>query len=167
MAVVTTKSQEITKRDSLPKVTMDGAVAEGMKREFVGVCAVASGDSIASTFIFGSIPSNARVSEVFIDAPDIGTTTAMDLGLYDTTENGGAVVDADFFASAQSLSGGALSHQEVAGESAVFSVANREKKVWEVLGLDSDPGKYYDVVGTLTAAADAAGSIAVRGEYCI
>ena len=39
---------------------------------------------------------------------------------------------------------------------------NGEKRVWEALGLSTDPGKEYDVVLGLTAAADAAGTVLVR-----
>lgn len=167
MAVVNVKAAVITNRDATPKVISNANIQKGMLNEAVGVCAIANGDSIASTYRFAQIPSNARVSQVLLYSPDIGTTTIADFGLYDTTDNGAAVVDADFFASAVSLKDGALNAQDITHEAGVFSIANAEKMVWEALGLSADPSKMYDVAATLTAAADAAGSVALKVQYAI
>lgn len=166
MAVVTTKSAVITNRDSSPKVISNANLAKGALQEFVGVCAVASGDSVGSKYLFGAIPSNARMSELKVYCPDIGTTTAMDVGLYRTTDDGGAVVDADFFSAAVVLNAGAVNGTEITHGN-VISVANAEKMLWQALGLAADPKVNYDVVGTLTGAADAAGSVALKGRYAI
>lgn len=167
MAVVAKKSTGLTNRDSSPRVINNPQAHNAMLRSFVGSVAVANGDSVGSTLRFGRIPSNALVFGLQVYCPDIGATTAMDLGLYRTTEDGGAAVDADVFASAVSLSGGALNGGDVAHESGVFSLANAEKRLWEVLGLSTDPKVEYDVTGTLTGAADAAGDIAVKCLYTI
>jgi hypothetical protein len=53
---------------------------------------------------------------------------------------------------------------EVTRESGVITVANMEKRVWQLLGLSSDPGIEYDVTGTLVAAAAAAGAACVTVE---
>jgi len=102
------------------------------------------------------------VRDLWIRSPDIGTTTAGNIGLYDTTENGGAVVDADFFGSAVNLAGGALEDVNITFESGVVTLANCTKRIWEHLGLSSDPGKNYDVVLTLTGASDAAGGVRLK-----
>lgn len=167
MAVVTTKSGAITNRDSSPSVHNNAFIAGGMIREAVGTVEVANGDSIASKFIFASIPSNARVSQVLLYSDDIGTTTIADFGLYRTTADGGAVVDADFFGSAVSLKDGALNGSDITHESAVFDPDDAEKQLWSALGLSSDPGIMYDVVATLTGAADAAGTISLKIRYVV
>lgn len=165
MAVVTTKSTQITNRDATPSVLSNSRVTKGDVTHARGVCAIANGDSVGSKLIFCSIPSNAVPLSVRVTSPDIGTTTAMDLGLYRTTKDGGAAVDADFFASALALNAGALTKSEVLYESGVVTIANGEKPLWELLGLSSDPGVMYDIVGTLTGAADAAGSVLVEADY--
>lgn len=165
MAVVTTKAGPITNRDASPKVLSNAAVASGVLKEAVGTVESVSGDSIGSEYIFASIPSNAVVSQVLLYCDDIGTTAAADIGLYKSTADGGAVVDADFFASAVSLSGGALNGTDVTHESAVFGLEDAEKPLWEALGLSSDPNLMYDVVATLTAASDAAGTIMLKVRY--
>lgn len=165
MAVVTTKSTQITNRDATPRVLNNGRVDGGRVHHARGVAAAANGDSVGSKLIFCSLPSNAVPVSARVTSPDIGTTTAANLGLYRTTADGGAVVDADFFASALSLSGGALTKSEALFESGVVTIANGEKPLWELLGLTADPQVMYDVVATLTGAADAAGSILVEIDY--
>ena len=167
MAVVTTKSGGITNRDASPKVKINAILTEGLLRENVGTVEVASGDSIASKYVMFQVPSNARVSQLLVWADDIGTTTAGDIGLYQTTANGSAVVDADFFASAVDLAGGVLNAVDVTHESGVYDADDAEKPLWTALGLTTDPNLFYDVVLTLTAAADAAGTFTLKGKYSI
>lgn len=166
MAVVSTKSTMITNRDATPAALTNSYLANQSLNKSIAVVSAANGDSATSKYYFFQLPSNAHVSSVTVSAPDIGTTTAMDLGLYKTTADGGAVVDADFFKAAISLSGGAITKSEVLYGN-VITVANTEKRLWEHLGLSSDPGIFYDVVGTLTGAADAAGAIAVEAIWDI
>lgn len=166
MAVVTKKSTAITNRDATPRVISNPGAARGMVMGFLATAAIASGDSAASKILFGSIPSNAVVRSLKVSAPDIGTTTTMDLGLYRTTDDAGAVVDADFFVAALSLKDGAIADSEQAFGN-VITKPNVEKRVWELLGLASDPSIVYDVVGTLVGAADAAGDVVVKAEYAV
>ena len=165
MAVVNVKSTQITNRDATPRVINNPRVTSGVKQVALDTIAIANGDSIASTYRVAQVPSRAIVTAVRISSPDIGTTTAADVGLYRTTLDGGAVVDADFFASAVSLSGGALSKSDVTYESGILTLANAAKPLWEALSLTADPGYDYDVTLTLTAAADAAGTALVEIEY--
>lgn len=168
MAVVTVKSSQITNRDATPVVLSNGRLTRSPVQHARGKVSIANGDSIASKYLVCSIPSNAIPVSVRITSPDIGTTTIADVGLYQTTANGGAVVDADFFGSAVSLSGGALAKSDITNENgAIATPANSEKPVWELLGLTSDPNRDYDVALTLTAAADAAGDVLVEVDYVV
>jgi len=165
MAVVNTKSTAITNADNTPADLNPDYQSRGVLREAVATLETANGDSIGSTYRLVRLWSGWRVSDVIVDSDDIGTTTAADVGLYRTAADGGAVVDADFFASALSLNGGALSNQNITHESGVVDVANKYKRLWEQLGLSADPGVWYDVVATLTAAADAAATITLRVRF--
>jgi hypothetical protein len=137
----------------------------GFERVSVATAAITSGDSVASTYRMFRVPSNAVMTDLRIYAPDIGTTTISDIGLYDTAAAGGAVVDADFFASALSLKDGALNGTDVLHEAAVFTIANSGKELWDALGLTSDPHKFYDVALTLTGAADATATVKLVGRF--
>jgi hypothetical protein len=167
MAVEHYKATAITNRDSTPKVLTNANISKGVLLEAVGTVETVDADSIDSTYRFASVPSNARISQILLYSDDIGTTTAADFGLYKTTADGGAVVDADLFADGVSLKDGALSAVDITHESAVFGLEDAEKPLWSALGLSADPCIYYDVTATLTAAADAAGTITVKVRYVI
>lgn len=167
MAVVTVKSTQITNRDANPRVISNARITNGQVRRACDRVTITNGDSAASTYRFFSVPSRAVVSKVLLSTPDIGTTTAGDIGLYRTTADGGAVVDADFFGSAVSLSGGALARSDVTFESGVITLTNVITPIWEILALTSDPSVDYDVVLTLTGAADAGGVPLLELEYAI
>ena len=165
MAVVSVKSTLVTNADALPAVLNNPRVDGGFERIEVATAAITSGDSIASTYRMFRVPSNAVMTDLRIYSPDIGTTTISDIGLYRTAKDGGAVQDADFFASALSLKDGALNGTDVLHEAAVFTIDNSGKELWEALGLTSDPSVFYDVALTLTAAADATGTVKLIGRY--
>ena len=164
MAVVTVKSTQITNRDALPRVPNNARSAKGDLKHARGAVAIANGDSVASKYIVCSIPSNAIPVSARISAPDIGTTTAADIGLYRNTVDGGAVVDADFFKAAQALNAGPYAKVEVVNSN-VATLALAETPIWALLGLTADPCVEYDVVLTLTGAADAAGTAMLEIDY--
>jgi hypothetical protein len=161
-AVVNTKSTTITNLDAAQVVRAKAFANGAPLKEWIETVEVATGDSAASTYRFFRVPSWLRVSELIADTDDMGTTTTADIGLYRTAADGGAVVDADFFASALVWNAGALANQSVVHESAVVDLPNYGKRLWEQLGLAADPQVYYDVVATLVGAADAGGSLTLR-----
>lgn len=165
MAVVATKSTMITNMDATPVVESPAYQHHGRLREMAESFSIANGDSIASVYRVLRVWSGWRVSDLVLDSPDIGTTTIADFGLYQSAENGGAVADVDFFASAQSLKDGALANTSIARENAVITPANADTRIWEQLGLTEDPKRWYDVAATLTGAADAAGEVGLRLRY--
>ena len=163
MAVVAVKSTLITNADATPAVLNSPRVDGAFERVKVATVAITSGDNTGSVYRMFRVPSNAVVTDLRIYSPDIGTTTIADIGLY--AADGGAVADADFFASALSLKDGALNGVDVLHESAVFSIANSGKELWDALGLTSDPSVFYDVALTLTADADATATVKLIGRY--
>lgn len=169
MAVVNTKSTAVTNADAATQTNLSLKIAGGRLRESVGTVEAVNGDSIGSTFRLARIRSNDRVSRVMLSCDAI-TTCAGDVGIYDIAANGGAVVDADFFASAQSLAS-ALVNADVTHEAdaadagAGFGHADVEKPLWQALGLAADPYKLYDIAVTLTAAAASNGTIAMKVQY--
>lgn len=173
MAVVTTKSSAITNRDATLRVATNAIVAGALLREMVGTIEAANGDSIGSKYIFGSVPSNARISAVRYKC-DAVTSGAGDIGIYRTTQDGGAVVVAAAFASAVSIASALSVPTDVTHEadptdanSNDMGLADVEKPLWQVLGLTSDPKIMYDVVMTLTAATTAAGTVSLSVQYVI
>jgi len=164
MAVTVNKSGGITNRDLIPKVVTNASVQGGTLKAFAGASAVANGDSIGSTYIMGSVPSNARVHAVLLYCTAI-TSGAANIGVYRTTADGGAAVSASLFASAASIASAITVGSEVTHQSGTFPVANIEMPLWQALGLSADPCLMYDIVLTLSAATTAAGTVALKVVY--
>lgn len=166
MAVVTLKAKAATNRDASPKVLSDSAYVKGAMKGFVGAVTAGSADSIGSKYIMGSIPSNAIVHSLMLNCGAI-TSAAGDIGLYKKTDDAGVagvVVDADFFVAAKTLASAiVINAEQVNGN--VITLANSEKKLWELLALTSDPNLVYDVVITLTAAATASAAVQLKCVY--
>lgn len=159
MAVVAVKSAGITNADAGTPV--NAALSGASVESAVGLATVANGDSIGSVYRLVRVASNARMSALSLFTTAI-TTCAGDVGLYQTAANGGAVVDADFFGAAQSLATASAGINVLGGN--ILAPANREKRIWEALGLSADPNRQYDIAVTLTAAAGSAGTIGVDAQ---
>lgn len=168
MATVTVSSTQITNRDASPRVKSNSRISRGALLCSMGVCATTAADDIGSKYKLCSVPSNARVLALLLSCTSLGTAGAADIGLYRTTDDGGAVVDADFFASAVALTS-ALSNSDVTteanGANASIGKDDMEKPLWEILGLSADPRIDYDVVATVTTATVDAGNIALQVMY--
>lgn len=166
MATVSKSSGQITNRDASPRALSNANIHKGVLLESIGTVESSAADDIGSVYKMCEIPSNARISAVLLTCDDLGSTGLADIGLYQTTANGGAVVDADFFASAQALTT-ALSKSEVMFESGVIDKAEVEQMVWQQLGLSEDPKRNYDVVLTATQAVELAGTISLQVQYVV
>lgn len=169
MAVVDVSSPGIILRDTVPRVFSNAGSVNGRERSSNGTVTITNTDSVASIYrVCQDIPSNAFVRRVQIWAPDIGTTTAANIGVYKakTADAGlGAVVSASFFASAFVLNAGAVSAVDVTHQSGTYTLAQSAQPLWQALGLTSDPQIMYDICLTLSGAADATGLVRLTTIY--
>lgn len=164
MAAENLKSGAITNRDATPSVLNTGQ-GTPVRRVF-GKVECAGGDA-GSTYRFCTIPSNARCVRVWFSSDDLsGSGATMDVGLYKTVPDGGAVVDADFFASAVDVATAAVALTEITFERGATLIDELEKPVWERLGLSADPKIEYDVTGVSGVAA-ATGTAVVIVDYVV
>jgi hypothetical protein len=166
MAVVHYKSAEVTNLDAAPPVRNLVTMTGGRVRRAGGTVEVANGDSAGSTIRFARLPSIAIIDFIWLATDALGGTCAMDIGVYETTPNGGAVVDADEFASAVAVSS-AVALTNVRYEAVATDIANVNKRLWEQLGIAADPNKDYDIAATLTAATAAAGTVTLLVQYVV
>lgn len=150
MSVVNRNSSGVANLVATPRVINSPALAGGNLKAYPGVIASAADDSATSVGRFCRIPSNLCVQSVQYSGADASSAGAIDIGIYETADNGGAVVDADLFASAFALTNGPDANTEVAFESGEYTLAESVKPLWQVLGLTSDPCKDYDVAYTIT-----------------
>lgn len=169
MAVVNINSGQITNDLATPVVLNNPYVSGGTYRECVDVCAMGASDSAGSTYRFFRIPSNARVGdfEVMNDANTSGTSYKCGLYLI----NGGAIALANadvVFWSAVSMAAARSVWTSVYFPSILAgggAVANNTKRVFELLGLTTDPNLLYDVVVTAVTAGSAGGNLAIKMAY--
>lgn len=165
MATENVLSGSITNRDATPAVLNNGQGAV-VRRVFGTAEAAAAGDA-GSTYRICFVPSNARAIRVVLACDDLGTTATLNVGIYQTTANGSAVVDAGFFASAVNANTAAVAETMVSHESGVYNIDDIEKPLWQALGLSADSNRDYDVVVTSAGDIDAAGTITLVVDYVI
>lgn len=153
MAVVNRNSAQIADIVAVPRVPLNPVAGPSELKEVTGVVTPAADDEATSIGRFVRVPSNARISQVLISAADATTAGAIDVGVYQTADNGGAVVDADLFTSALDLANSAAAaagNGDITHESGQYSFAESDNMLWEVLGLSVDPKIDYDIAYTIT-----------------
>lgn len=163
MAVVNVNSQIITDLDAVPVVKTNQLERGGKLRFMAGVAEFASSDATSVARVL-RISSSALVDTLKFASDDLGTSGTVDIGLYRTTADGGAVVDADFFASAVDTDTAAVALTDVTYESGVVTIDNRAKALWAQLGLSSDPQVEYDIVVTRNSATGT-GTVFLKCAY--
>jgi hypothetical protein len=151
MAVVDRYSRYITNRRAVPRV-INPPHLKGDLKEAIALIAAVTDDSATSVFRLAQVPSNARISEILVTAADFTTAGAINVGLHRTEMDGGAVVDADLFASAIDLSGGPFANLDITREAGTtnWTLADSENALWQALGLSRDPAIDYDVTATIS-----------------
>ncbi len=163
MAVVNVSSTEITNLDAKPVVWNNTIVQFGGRYSSASNAAFAASDATSIARVL-RVHSDARITRLEFASDDLGTGGTVDIGLYQTNGNGGAVVDADFFASAVDTDSAAVARTDVTYESGVVTITNQNKPLWEQLGLSEDSQRQYDVVVTRNTA-QATGNVALWLEY--
>lgn len=157
------KTTSITNLDATPIIRANSWVHGGTAKHFCGTVETVTADDTGSRYRFFRIGSWMRpiAISIFCDAMTAG---AVDVGLYRTAADGGAVVDADFFGSAVSLAT-ALNGTDITFEQASTGedISKIEQRIWEVLALTIDPNLEYDVVASVTTAITAGGTLSLRG----
>lgn len=151
---------------AVPPVLTNANVSVGELMEASSAATVSASQASGDTIRLVRVPSNARISQVLLSTDDATTAGAINIGVWQTSENGGAVVDADLFASALALTGGPFNNSDQTFESGEFTYAESAKPLWEVLGLASDPGRYYDIVAEVSTTFNGAGTtIALKVRF--
>jgi hypothetical protein len=150
MAVTNRTGTAISNATANPSVANTPPRSPGRLVRVQEVIASAADDSATSVFRFFRVKSSDIVASVQISAADATTAGAINVGLYQTSENGSAVVDADLFASAFDLALGPYSNADITFESGEYTHAEAQKQLWEVLGLSSDPCIDYDVCAVIS-----------------
>jgi hypothetical protein len=167
MATVHLKSGAITNATATPKVANNASVAGAVVRCAVGVVTNSASDDVGSTYRYVRVPSNCRVKRVTFASAASGATGQLNIGVYQTADNGGAVVDADFFASAVDPGGGAIAPTDVTHESGEYTFAESLLPLWQALGVAADPHVDYDIAATVAEIMADAVAHKLEVEYVL
>lgn len=143
-------------RDPASLSAVAGIYAQAIPRALVSQIAVTNGDSIASTYRFGEIPSDSIIDpNSFLWTAALTGVADFDIGL--RYPNGGAVISADCIVNGQTLAIATSVTLAAATGSGIATPANQIKRAWQLAGLTSNPGGNLEVYGTANAAATATG----------
>src|SRR3989304_5175392 len=157
MAVDHVKSTPITNLDASPPVAnQSGKGAGGALQHVQGSATGVLNSSADATYQFCRVPSNAKVKHLYFES---GAQTAgkIDLGVYYATDGNlqrptallaANAIDQDFFASVIDCAS-AVARADVVNESTTNTAAKRNQPLWQALGLATDPGGWFDIVGTV------------------
>lgn len=161
MAIDHVKSAPVTNLDASPVVANtagEGGAAPLKSISSGNVVGVAS-SSIAATYQFVRVPSNAKIKQVLF-ASEAQGAGAGDIGVYYATDGAGGkptsllaanAIDQDLFASAVALTS-ASQATDVTNESGTYTPDKQNQPLWQAAGLTADPGGFFDIVLTLTTA---------------
>jgi hypothetical protein len=169
MAVANTKSTIVTNADASPRVLSNSAIHKGHLRYACGTVEVAAADDDNSVYRMVRLPANAKIVSLEILNDAITAGTVYHLGAYQTSQNGGAVVDLDAFASSIDMTSARtlpFNAMYEAGTGTV-GVEDIETLLWQMLGVASDPMRDYDICFTAATVGSAAGTLSLQALFSI
>lgn len=171
------KSTLLTNRDATPKVLTDAYLSGGIMEEVQGSVKTGNPDAAGSTYRLVSVPSNARISQIYWQADALGSGCQLDVAVWYPTQvpQGGAaflaasvaatLISSSIFATALAGSASAVALTEVTNQSTNYLIPLQETPLWNVLGLASDPEVSLDIGFSLRFATAAAGYAGLKVRY--
>lgn len=163
MAVANTKSTIVTNADAAPRTMTDAHLAHGTLREQRAVVEVLAADDNNSVYRLFRVHTSWMISQLLLWNDALTSGTDFEIGAYDTLENGGAVIDSSAWGDAISMASARVVPLDVTFE--LLNIDKIEKRIWEQLGLATDPRKLVDICLKGVAVGSAAGTIAGICRY--
>lgn len=171
------KSAQITALDTVQPggdITSTGYGAPGMLRSVSGFVTTVSGDASGSTYQMVRVPTNASIKQVLFSVQAM-SAGAFDIGVYystssiDGTPAGNTTLTVvpgtsskTFFASQISAASAVAQTDETfqnAATSTAYQQSQLNKRLWDALGLATDPGGFFDIVCTCDTTAVTTGAL--------
>lgn len=166
MTALAEKSTEITNFVAVPRKLTAPYIAGQRAVSKAAVVSKAGGDGDGSVLGFFMIPSSARLDKLELYNVAIAGLTAVNIGLYTVNADGSVTaVSAALFASALDPHLGNTTALDLTHS--VTTIANAEKRIWELLSLSADPFVEYAVCATLTTAGANAGALKLAARYAV
>ena len=173
MAVGTTlKSLQITNDDATPIVLNNSGVSGPYRNNlYSGYVTTGAANDAGTKYIMLRVKSDVKVKDVDIESAAQGASFAVDVGVWYADDVrylspgnallAGTVISQAFFASAVVLTN-AVSITNITNESGTYTIDKRGQPLWQAAGLAADPGGYFDIVATTTAAGTGGALLMLR-----
>ncbi len=159
MTVAHAKSAFITNADASPVVANTAGEGENQSLQVIeGSIVAAATSSQASTFQFVRVPSNCKIKQMYFESAT-QTAGTINLGIYYSTDGMGqrptalvaaSAISTAFFAAAISMAG-ATGPVNVTNPAGNYTIDLRSQPLWQAVGLTTDPGGNFDIVGTVAS----------------
>lgn len=166
MAVEALNSASITNDNAVPVVfNNQGAGAPSRPVESDDFVTVSAAASVGSVYRFTRVPTNAKVKSLTFESEAQGAGKVQ-LGVYRTAADGGAVVNVNLFANDIDLTSAVVPTNEV-NQAGNYTLDKRSLPLWQAAGLASDPGGFLDIAATVhtTAVTTGTGKMGARVSY--
>lgn len=175
MASETLKSPAITGYDATPPTKKaGGAGASNSLYEVSGYVTTSAGVTTGSLYLLVRLRSNCYLKNLFFESGADGGDPAYVLGLYysDNTADfpanqalAGTVIDNDLF-NTDIDNTSAIVATDYINSAGLCTIDKRQQPLWQMAGLSSDPGGYFDVVLSSTATNTNGALLGVSARFC-
>ena len=158
MAVV----DKTTYKKSSANIPVDAIAATGADMlSIVARAAITTGDSSTSIYRIAEVPSNFVAVSGEVTCEALTGLDDVDLGLYENTENGGAVIDVDALTDAMDLTSALVPGLGLSPVSAV-AIANQDDALYTLAGDVSSERQTYTLALTINKDCSAGGAVIVK-----
>tara|TARA_R100001129_G_scaffold164747_3_gene131055 strand:- start:840 stop:1319 length:480 start_codon:yes stop_codon:yes gene_type:complete len=150
----------VTNFEATPPTLNDVAELHGRVRIAQGTVELAAGDSDDDDIVMlAPVPSNATVPHLYVGSDTFGGSCTFNVGIYTTA---GVVKDEDVFATAVA---DAAALADVRHEVADLNTCGQ--KMYELAGDSTDPGGFYYIAATMSAAGGTIGTMSFIIHYVV
>ena len=143
---------------------LKGQVNGGQVVAIAGNFETLAADDAGSKYRLCKVGADWVPLQIYINCDALSGATDVDLGLYETLENGGDAKDADCFLDGGDISGG----QAIGSEEnclATLGIDEIGDQCYEHAGDSDASEQMYDLVLTMNSEIAAAGTIAIRALF--
>lgn len=157
-------SSVITNLQSKPVVAAQSWEQRAPLLVSIGSVEAAAAQAANDVLRFFRISSSERLVDLLLQNDTAATAGNIHIGLHRTTADGGAVVDADFFATAVAITTGRVVPTSILFEATGANIDKWHKRIWELLGLTTDPMIVYDLTATVSTLFNAGAAMTIAIE---
>ena len=165
------KSTLVTNADASPATLNDSALKGQFVRNVISQYSKVAADTDTSTVRMFRLPSNAIITWMKLWNEALAGATDIDIGLYHTAADGGAVVVADCIVNGMDIHNANIGAGTLltfgATAAAGIPIASAGKQLWELAGLSADPKCDYDITITGNTFGTALGLIVLKAQYTL